>query len=336
MNVVFIIPTGLGCAIGGHAGDATPAAKMIAQTCDKLILHPNVVNASDINEMPSNALYVEGSILNRFLAGEVELQEVPSNRVLVAVNPPVNPETVNAVNAARVTIGLNAEIFELEAPLTMRGWIEYGIATGEAEGVNELIQQVSGHHFDALAIASPIDVSNEKSLQYFRSPNKCVNPWGGIEAQISKKIATALNKPVAHAPVFSDEEKGDSDLFELPFREVVNPRMAAEVVSNCFLHCVLKGLHKAPRIGRGINRSSVACLVSPTDCIGPPHLACFKADIPVIAVEENTIVAKQKKRDDRITYVANYLEAAGLISCYSAGVLPQSVRADVLGDVVCR
>lgn len=27
MNTVFIIPTGIGCKIGGHAGDATPAFK---------------------------------------------------------------------------------------------------------------------------------------------------------------------------------------------------------------------------------------------------------------------------------------------------------------------
>ena len=51
--------------------------------------------------MPANALYVEGSILDRFLEGKVDLQEVSSNRVLVAINPPIKPETINAVNAAR-------------------------------------------------------------------------------------------------------------------------------------------------------------------------------------------------------------------------------------------
>jgi hypothetical protein len=30
MNTVFIVPTGIGCSIGGHAGDATPAFKLIA------------------------------------------------------------------------------------------------------------------------------------------------------------------------------------------------------------------------------------------------------------------------------------------------------------------
>ena len=51
---VLIIPTGIGAEIGGHAGDGNPVAKLIASCCDKLITHPNVVNAADINEMPSN------------------------------------------------------------------------------------------------------------------------------------------------------------------------------------------------------------------------------------------------------------------------------------------
>ncbi|KKK55860.1 hypothetical protein LCGC14_3070320 [marine sediment metagenome] len=67
MKGIFIIPTGIGCEIGGHSGDANPSAKLVASVCDKLIIHPNVVNAADINEMTDNMLYVEGSILDRFL-----------------------------------------------------------------------------------------------------------------------------------------------------------------------------------------------------------------------------------------------------------------------------
>ena len=86
MNIVMIIPTGIGCEIGGHCGDANPAARLLASCCDILIVHPNVVNASDINEMPENCLYVEESILDRFLKGELYLERVLSNKVLIAVN----------------------------------------------------------------------------------------------------------------------------------------------------------------------------------------------------------------------------------------------------------
>ncbi len=323
MNVVFIIPTGIGCAIGGHAGDATPAAKMIASVCDKLILHPNVVNASDINEMPHNALYVEGSMLDRFLEGSIGLQEVRRNRVLVAVSPPVGAETINAINAANATIGTNDMIIELETKLAMTGWVEGGIATGCADGVEELITQVSGYNFDALAIASPIDVSSEESLKYFRGEQP-VNPWGGIEAIISRKISEALNKPVAHAPIESGDTKNNPELFNLLYNEVVDPRKAAEVCSNCYIHCILKGLHRAPRIGQDITWRDIDALITPTGCIGRPHRACFEVGIPVIAVEENTTV--YNFRDSRITYVENYLEAAGYLSCIKAGVYPSSVR----------
>lgn len=324
MNIVFIIPTGIGCAIGGHAGDATPAAKMIASVCDKLILHPNVVNASDINEMPSNALYVEGSMLDRFLEGSIGLKEVRRNKILVAVSPHAGAETINAVNAARATIGADISWVELETPLTMSGWVQCGVAGGSSTGVEALIDQVSELKFDALAVASPIDVSSKASLEYFRH-QQSVNPWGGIEAMVSRLISTALNKPVAHAPIESSNTKDDPLLFELLYNEVVDPRKAAEICSNCYIHCVLKGLHQAPQIGDDITFKDVDALITPTGCIGRAHEACFEAGIPIIAVEENTTA--YNFRDSRIKYVENYLEAAGYLSCIKAGVYPPSVRS---------
>ena len=325
MNIAFIIPTGVGCSIGGHAGDATPAAKLMASLVDKIILHPNVVNASDINEMPSNALYVEGSILDRFLEGAIELKEVCSNKVLVAVNPPKKAETINAVNAAKATIGLDVTIVELKTPLDMHGWItEQGIATGAATGVEELIVQVRELDFDALAIASPIQIPEGVALSYFREIGNKANPWGAIEAKVSRQVADALNKPVAHAPIECDDTKGDKELMEILYREVVDIRKAAEVCSSCYIHCVLKGLHRAPRIGKGISRDSLVALISPYGCVGRPHYACFSAGVPVISVLENTTLLKQ--RDDRIIYVANYLEAAGVVAALQSGVSLESVR----------
>lgn len=324
MNVAFIIPTGLGCDIGGHAGDATPAAKLIAQCCDKLLLHPNVVNASDINEMPPNALYVEGSILDRFLEGKIGLEEVRSNKVLLVANPPLKPETINAANAARATVGMDLRVVELKTPLVMDGWIDQGAATGNITGHMSLINQVENEDFDALAIASPINVPEGVALSYFRDPAFRVNPWGGVEARLSRFVADMINKPVAHAPIECDTTKADKELFEILFNEVVDGRKAAEVCSSCYIHCVLKGLHCAPRIGTGLSMDSVACLVSPVGCVGRPHHACFDAGIPVIGVEENTTT--QNERDSRIIYVANYLEAAGVVSCMAAGVHIRTVR----------
>ena len=123
-NAVLLVPTGIGSEIGGHAGDATPIAKLMAQACDTLITHPNVVNASDINEAPENSLYVEGSVISRFLMGSIGLQRVRSNRVLVVIDAHKDElfanAAINAVSAARASFGLNCpKLIQLDPPVKM-------------------------------------------------------------------------------------------------------------------------------------------------------------------------------------------------------------------------
>ena len=318
MNVVMIIPTGIGCKIGGHAGDANPVAKLLGSVCDNLILHPNVVNASDINEMPENAWYVEGSLLDRFLEGKIKLEKPRSNKILLAVNKPIRPETINAVSAARHTIGCEVEIVELDSELKMIGKYDHnGCAGGEVFGVEALVEQIEKYHFDALCIATQISVPKEVALKYLRKGG--VNPWGGIEAITSKAIANRINKPVAHAPVETDDVELST------FKEAVNPREAAEVVSNCYVHCVFKGLHKAPRVSnKGLSVEDVDCLITPTGCVGRPHRACLKAGIPIIAVKENMTCLNDKMPDEFIL-VENYLEAVGMIILLKTGMTITSV-----------
>ena len=325
MNVVMIVPTGIGCSIGGYAGDATPAAKLLAKCCDRLILHPNVVNASDINEMPDNAWYVEGSMLDAFLLGNISLSDPRPrrNKILLAVNPPMHPETFNAVNAARVTIGAEIEVVELETKLTIEGYQgPDGAATGIVTGYLQLANQVQRYDFDALAIASPVDVPKERALRFLRQGG--VNPWGGAEAVASKLIAQRIRKPVAHAPIESAEMEIEH------FNERVDPRIAPEAISGTFLHCVLKGLHTAPRIGppdiENLVGEDVDFLVAPLKCWGPPHQACQELDIPVIRVAENDTVLEYDGRYQGDIIVNNYWEAAGVIMCERAGITRESVR----------
>ena len=319
MNVVIIVPTGIGAEIGGHAGDANAVARLLASVSNTLIVHPNVVNASDINEMTDNMLYVEGSILDRFLSGEINLKKVKANKVLVATNPPLNHNLVNSVSAARTTLGLVAEIIILDTPLRMIATkAEDGSATGKVLGWQELVEQVNKYDFDALAISSPIEVDKEVAFDYMR--NGGVNPWGGVEAMASKLIANALNKPVAHAPL-------ETDMFK-DFNEVVDPRMSAETVSVSYIHCVLKGLHKAPRIGGNLSINDVDCLVSPDSCYGFPHQACERNGVPVIVVKENK-TCLNNKMPDHFIFVENYLEAAGVIVALREGIGLFSVRRPV-------
>ena len=319
MNVVFIVPTGIGAEIGGHSGDATPAAKLIASLCNKLFTHPNVVNASDINEMTENMLYIEGSILDRFLEGQIGLQEVYNNRILLAINSPVKPEIVNAVSAARVTMGADIEIVEFETPIKMVAWV-IRKASGDIYNLDEAIQQVSQYDFDVLVVNTPIETKDDDVMNYLVRDGG-INIWGGVEAKLSKLMSMKLNKPVIHAPV------ENSEVFKA-FNEIVDPRKAAEMVSICYLHCCLKGAHVAPEISLKDNaywNSDIDFLISPMNVFGRPHVACVKAGIPIIEVEENRTVLNDDMPSS-VIIAKNYLEAAGIVSAKKAGVSLSSVR----------
>jgi hypothetical protein len=332
MNVVFIVPTGIGAEVGGHNGDATPAAKLVASLCDNFITHPNVVNASDINEMPDNTLYVEGNMLDRFLCGKIGLKKVKFNKVLVATNSPVKPEIINSVSAARASMGMDIEIVALDPPLILTGKIENNRAVGKVVGWEGLIKQVRKcKPFDALAISSPVFVDKETKMNYWKSGG--VNPFGRAEALVSKLVGDALNVPVAHAPCEYVTKESDPEVFF--FNQVVDPRMAAELVSVSYLHCVLKGLHKAPRPVEegGLRVSDVNYLVSPVGCVGEPHHACMRRNIPIIMVKENK-TCENKATPEGVTIVENYLEAAGMIACKNAGVYWKTVRRPLINTVV--
>ena len=80
------------------------------RVCDHLVLHPNVVNASDVNEQTENCLYAEGSLICRLLMGTVGLRKVRQNRVLLVTEdrrdaPNVVDQTINCAEGARATLG---------------------------------------------------------------------------------------------------------------------------------------------------------------------------------------------------------------------------------------
>lgn len=336
-TAVLVIPTGIGAEIGGHAGDATPVARLLASVCDTLITHPNVVNASDLNELPANGLYVEGSIISRFLMGSISLQRVRSNRVLVIIDAHPNERftraTVNAVNGARATYGLPCErIVVLDPPLPTRGrYASSGRAAGtvdELERVFDALDRRRGE-YDAVAISTVIDI-DVPHASYFASRGEIVNPWGGVEAMLTHAVSTIYDVPSAHAPMMESEEIANMD------PGVIDPRMAAEVVSLTFFQSVLKGLHKAPRISERARPNSltahdVSCLVIPDGCLGLPTLAALEQNIPVIAVRENRSLMHNDLTmlpwaTGQLHVVENYWEAAGLMAAMKEGMDPTSVR----------
>lgn len=341
-NVAFLIPTGIGADIGGHAGDATPAARLIAETCDTLILHPNVVNASDINEMPANSLYVEGSVIARLLMGTIGLVPIRANRVLVIIddhkdNLFVNA-AINAVSAARSSYGLVCpEVIKLSPPLKMRSeFTEFGTAAGEISGLERVfaVLEEQEEEYDAVAISSVISVPEDFHQGYFDAAGDMVNPWGGVEAMLTHAVSSRFNVPSAHSPMFETQDIANRD------PGVVEPRMAAEAISLTFFESVLKGLHKSPRIVTDssemsesgvISAADVSCLVIPDGCVGLPTLAALEQGIPVVAVRENKNLMENDLtslpwRSDQLHIVENYWEAAGVLCAIRGGIAPESVR----------
>ena len=53
MPTLMLVPTGIGCAIGGYAGDALPSARLLAAASGCLITHPNVLNGCLLYTSPS-------------------------------------------------------------------------------------------------------------------------------------------------------------------------------------------------------------------------------------------------------------------------------------------
>lgn len=157
---------------------------------------------------------------------------------------------------------------------------------------------------------------------------------GGVEAILTHAVSSLYDIPAAHAPMLNSREIADIEL------GLVDPRMAAEEISNGFFMCVLKGLQRSPRLVKDVRlgsrpgvltASDISCLVIPDGCLGLPTLAALEQEIPVIAVRENKNIMANNLTDlpwapGQLHLVENYWEAAGVMSALKEGVDPQSVR----------
>lgn len=316
MLSVMVVPTGIGAEIGGHSGDATSAAHLLAECCDQIIIHPNVVNASDFTEQPANSLYVEGSMLDTFLNGDIRLKPVRQNHILVACNE-ASRVTLDAVNAMRSLLGISAEVVVLKTPLEMAGFIdpERNRASGTITGVEELVDQVDEYRYDALAVHTPVDVNVKVAAHYVNKGG--INPWGGVEAMLSKEIYWRTGKPNAHAPVEGHTEYDFG---------VADPRLAPEMLCAAHLGCILRGLHKAPRPvsnPTAIGVEDVDVLISPL-CWGAPHKICRERGIPMLFVMDNTTECVSDFNEHFVVgkesvIVRSYMEAAGAMTMMRMG-----------------
>ena len=342
-TVLLIIPTGIGAAIGGYAGDALPVAKLISQVCDRLITHPNVMNGASLYWNIPNAFYVEGYGLDKFAAGEWGLRPVRSNRVGLLLDQGIEPELMlrhlQVADAARATLGLNITNHvitdaplnvELRTSLSGTSWGTIGNPDSLLRAAEKLIIEEKA---EAIAVVARFpDDMNETAVENYRQ-GQGVDPLAGAEAVISHLLVRTFKIPCAHAPALSPA----------PPAHNLSPRAAAEEIGYTFLPCVLVGLSNAPQfiintenyssLSTDIWADQIDALVIPaTACGNSALLSLNQKQCQIITVAENKTLIQVSAPMLRIQtlQVNSYLEAVGVLVAHKAGINPLSVGAQSL------
>ena len=242
---IFIIPTGIGCEIGGFAGDALPAAKLLASASGCLITHPNVMNGGSLSEKNKDIFYVEGYSLDRFAVGEIGLKSVKKQKIGIIFDSSIEHKILmrhlQVADACVATLGIDVDSYVLtKKPVGIVIDSESpGISGGLIENPDTLIEageRLIKRGITAIAIVTkfPDDLDLIETNSY--REGKGIDPIAGVEAVISHLISKFLKIPCAHAPALSPIE----------LKENLDPRTASEEIGHTFLPSVLIGLSKAP------------------------------------------------------------------------------------------
>ena len=341
-TAILIIPTGVGAAIGGYAGDALPSARVMAEVCDVLITHPNVLNGAMLYWNLPNTLYVEGYGIDQFCQGNWGLNPVHQNKIGLIFDRGIEPDlrlrNLQAADAARATLGLNLTDYVVtDAPLNVElrsaesgaSWGTIGNPGSLLRAAESLINKTKA---SAIAVVARFpDYVDEQAEQNYRE-GKGVDPIAGAEAVISHLIVREFGIPCAHAPMFTPP----------PLDANLSPRSAAEEIGYTFLPSVLVGLSRAPQfINRELNQNPSASdiWVNQVDAVVVPANACGSSSVlslsqtntQIITVEENQtqMVVPPEPLGIKTISVKSYLEAIGILAARKAGVDPSILSSTI-------
>ncbi len=336
--VVNVIPTGIGCELGGYAGDAAPITNLLAATTDYLITNPNAVNASNFISIDRNVVYTEGASIDLFCEGIVNLYLPYMNRVglIIEHSSEENLDVVfNIMNTVRAIYGINISDYVVTDRLIGSRCVrnESGAFVGTLDNPHVLFdacEKLIARGVNAIAVTTNVqDLPTSAYAEHFAG--RCPNPVGGVEAVISHLITRRYHVPAAHAPFINIKRLNLE-------HKIVDARGAGEMASTSGLACILIGLQRAPQIKAHsgsqtadiVNVNNLTAVVTPASCLGGiPMLYAHKYHIPIIAVRQNqTIldVTREKLALDNVIEVENYAEAAGVLMALHKGINLESIQ----------
>ena len=285
-TAVMIVPTGVGASIGGYAGDALPAARLLSTVADRVITHPNVMNgamlywpnteSSESGSSVDKLLYVEGNALNDFAKGDILLQCLHGRRgqkIGVILDHGIEEDLflrhVQVCNAMKATLGIDIhQIVKTSHPVGVTTQIssESGASWGTIENSETLINAakvLKENGCTAIAVIArfPEEQPNSEEAAQFDAYRKGegVDAIAGVESLISHIISQEVGLPCAHAPAFAAME----------VEKDVSPKACAEELGYTFLPCVLANLHRTPNLIRLPKEATdnLNLLYRPIECI---------------------------------------------------------------------
>ena len=330
LPTLMVVPTGIGCVIGGYAGDALPSARLLAAASGCLITHPNVMNGASLYWKDPRIHYVEGYGIDRFAAGDWALRPIRQQRIGLLLDAGIEPELrqrhLQVADGCRATLGIEiGPVVSSDVPLGVHlGLGQSGASWGTLERPDALLragERLKANGATAIAVVARFpDDQGSEALQAYRHGSG-VDALAGAEAVISHLLVRHLEIPCAHAPALS----------ALPLDPQLDPRAAGEELGYTFLACVLVGLSQAPEL---VQRSSanirdlvaddLGVLVVPEGSLGgEAALACLERKVPVICVTNPSLLQVTSTvlgLGSEVLQASSYAEAAGMVLALREGV----------------
>jgi len=333
---ILVIPTGIGCEIGGFAGDALPVAKLLASASGCLITHPNVMNGGMLSEKDERIFYVEGYSLDRFAKAEIGLKKVNQQKIGIIFDKNIENEILlrhlQVVDACIATLGIDIDSYVItDEPVGIVISDELsGLSSGYIRNPDTLIKagkSLINQGITAIAIVTRFpDEIDLENLNLYRE-GKGIDVIAGVEAVISHLISKYLRVPCAHAPA----------LAPIDMKVNLDPRAAAEEIGYTFLPSVLIGLSTAPDLidlpdlynKITLCPHDIESIVVPSGALGGEAvLACMERNLNIISVKNKGVLNVSSKWFDykKLFNVDNYFEAAGLLIAIREGINYKSIK----------